>query len=59
MSDDSVDLDMKTDFLRATFKGESDFYICSDNWKRKHSYDVCCELNRCKYYLKSSSANQL
>ena len=42
---------MKTDFLTATFGGESDFYICSQNWNKKYSFHVCNQLNRFEYIL--------
>ena len=37
-------LDGNEKLLKANFKGESNFHICSDNWEDKHSLQACKEM---------------
>ena len=47
---DKVDSGEK--FMTATYKGETDFYICSHEWEIKYSFDICSQQARFAFCVK-------
>ena len=46
MNNELVKMELRTEFLTATYEGESGFYICSQDWSIKYSFDICIQLRR-------------